>query len=275
MVDLHSHSTASDGRLTPSELVALAASRRLSALALTDHDTVSGLSEASEACQARGIRFVPGIELEVEAESGEFHLLGLGLNQWTTGWVAGLDELQNLRDIRNRRIFTKMQEAGILGDYEEIQELAVGGQVGRPHFARFLVNRGKVNSIQDAFTHFLARGQLFYEKKAALPLERALTLVHAAGALAILAHPFSLQMKIQDLEAKLGEWKEMGLDGIEAWHPGAEPRQCKRLEGLAARWGLKVSAGSDFHGDNRPDRKLGLTSGGRPIDPRFLEELFE
>jgi len=274
MVDLHSHSTASDGRLSPTGLVELAASRRLTALALTDHDTVAGLEEAAEACRACGLRFVPGIELEVESETGEFHLLGLGFDQWTHGWIDGLRELQALRETRNRRIVTKMVEAGISVEYEEIQALSGDGQMGRPHFARFLVNRGKVGTIQEAFNHFLAKGQLFYEKKAALPLDRAVALVHAGGGLAIVAHPMSLQMKFPELEDNLGKWKALGLDGLEAWHPGTEPRYCKRLEGLAVRWGLRISAGSDFHGENRPDRHLGLTSGGRPIDPRFLEELF-
>jgi len=274
MVDLHSHSTASDGRLSPTDLVALAARRGLSALALTDHDTVAGLDEAQRACQTQGLTLVPGIELEVESDSGEFHMLGLGLRQWETGWVAGLDKLQALRDDRNRRIFGKMTEAGIRGDYEEVLALAQGGQVGRPHFARFLVARGKVKTIQDAFTHFLGRGQLFYEKKAALPVQEAIALLHAGGGLAIVAHPMSLQMDFRELEEKLGVWKDLGLDGVEAWHPGAEPRHCRRLERLAARWDLKISAGSDFHGDNRPDRALGLTSGARPIDSQFLEALF-
>ena len=274
MVDLHAHSTASDGRLTPTELVSLAASRHLSALALTDHDTVAGLDEAAQACADRGLRFVAGIELEVEIDSGEFHLLGLGFRQWQSGWIDGLKELQRLRDVRNRRMFDKMTEAGIVADYQEIVDIAEGGQVGRPHFARFLVNRGKVGTIQDAFTQFLGRGQLFFEKKTALPVKRAFELVHAGGGLAIVAHPMSLQPSFVDLERRLGEWQALGLDGLEAWHPGTEPRYCRRLEGLAARWGLKVTAGSDFHGDNRPDRKLGLTSGGRPIEAKFLEELF-
>jgi 3',5'-nucleoside bisphosphate phosphatase len=235
---------------------------------------VGGLTEASVSCRAAGVRFVAGIELEVESETGEFHLLGLGFPQWDAGWVEGLAELQNLREQRNLRIFDRMNEAGIKGSYDEVRALSEGGQVGRPHFARFLVNRGKVATIQDAFTHFLGRGQLFYEKKAALPLDRALSLVHGGGALALVAHPLSLQLKMDQLEAKLAEWKAQGLDGIEAWHPGAEPRQCRRLEEMAVRCGLKVSAGSDFHGDNRPDRKLGLTAGARPIDDRFLEELF-
>ncbi len=274
MVDLHSHSTASDGRLSPSELVSLAVSRGLTALALTDHDTVAGLTEAAVACSSQGLTFVPGIELEVETETGEFHLLGLGLKQWEGGWTSGLPEVQALREDRNRKIFAKMAQAGIRGGFDEVAALARGGQVGRPHFARFLVERGKVKTIQEAFTHFLGRGQLFYEKKAALSLQDAIALVHRGGGLAIVAHPMSLQLSFVQMEEKFGQWKELGLDGIEAWHPGTEPRYCRRLEGLAARWGLKVSAGSDFHGDNRPDRKLGLTAGARPIDPAVLEELF-
>lgn len=274
MVDLHSHSTASDGRLSPTELVALAASRGLRALALTDHDTVAGLAEAQEACLARGIRFVPGIEIEVETDTGEFHLLGLGLSRWDTVWSRGLDELQARRDERNRRIFAKMADAGIRGEYSEVEALAEGGQVGRPHFARYLVARGKVETIQDAFTHFLGRGQLFYERKAALPLDRAVELIHAGGGLAIVAHPVSLQLGFPALEEKLGVWKEVGLDGVEAWHPSAEPRVCRRLEKLAARWELKISAGSDFHGETRPDRHLGHTSGGLPIEDAYLENLF-
>ena len=273
MVDLHSHSTASDGRLSPKNLVALAASRRLTALALTDHDTVAGLAEAEQAAVDCGIRFVPGIELEVESETGEFHLLGLGISAWTREWSRRLDEIQLMRDQRNRRIFAKMTEAGIRGEYDEVRELAKGGQVGRPHFAQFLINRGKVETIQEAFNHFLGHGRLFYEKKAALPVPKALELVHDGGGVAVVAHPMSLQLNFTELEAKLETWKALGLDGIEAWHPGTDPRHCRRLEAMALRVGLKVSAGSDFHGENRPDRQLGLTSGGRTIEDSVLEEL--
>ncbi len=274
MVDLHSHSTASDGRLSPTALVALAAQRRLTALSLTDHDTVGGLREAEAAARERGLRLIPGIELEVESDTGEFHLLGLNLRQWNTSWAVRLDEIQVLRDQRNRRIFEKMRAAGIRGEYDEVRELAQGGQVGRPHFAQFLVNRGKVDTIQDAFNHFLGTGRLFYEKKAALPLDRALELVLDACGLAIVAHPMSLKLTLSEHEDKLRLWKTTGLDGVEAWHPGAEPRHCRRLEAMARRLGLKVSAGSDFHGDNRPDRQLGLTSGGRAIPASVVEELW-
>jgi predicted metal-dependent phosphoesterase TrpH len=273
MVDLHSHSTASDGRLSPTNLVALAATRRLTALALTDHDTVAGLAEAERAANDRGIRFIPGIELEVESDTGEFHLLGLDIGSRNQDWSRRLGEIQVLRDQRNRRIFAKMTEAGIRGDYDEVKALAQGGQVGRPHFAQFLVNRGKVETIQEAFNHFLGTGRLFYEKKAAFPLARALELVHDAGGFAVVAHPTSLQLSFTELEVKLGEWKTLGLDGVEAWHPGTEPRHCRRIETIARNLGLKVTAGSDFHGENRPDRQLGLTSGGKTIEDSVLEEL--
>lgn len=273
MIDLHAHSTASDGLLSPSQLVTLAHKNGVTMLALTDHDTVAGLAEAAQACQQYGIRFVPGIEIEVEVDTGEFHLLGLGLHAWNSPWAGRVRQLQALRVERNLRIFEKMREAGIRGNYEEVEQLAVGGQVGRPHFARFLVQRGKVETVQEAFNHFLGRGQLFYEKKAALPLQEALDLVHTGGGLALLAHPLSLQLGFGELEERLIAWKSQGLDGLEAWHPGAEPRQCRRLEALARRCGLKVSAGSDYHGENRPGRKLGWTAGGLAIDDRFAEEL--
>jgi len=274
MVDFHSHSTASDGTLCPTELVELAAKRGLLALALTDHDTVAGLDEARLACQKHGLRFIPGIELEIAFEHGEFHLLGLGLQQWKTGWVEGLRELQRLRSERNLRIFAKMQEAGIAGNFSEVELLAKGGQVGRPHFARFLVERGKVPSVQEAFTHFLGKGKLFYVARAGLDLEAAISMIHQAGGLAVVAHPKTLHVSQANLETLLTSAREKGLDGLEAWHPGAEPRVARKLEALALKLGLKVSAGSDFHGDNRPDRNLGLTSGGLPIEDTFLGKLF-
>ncbi len=258
MVDFHSHSTASDGLLAPRALVELASRRGLKALALTDHDTVDGLNEASTTCREYGLAFVPGIELEVDYEGGEFHLLGLGLQHWSGGWTRRLKEVQQMRTVRNQRIFARMQEAGISGHYADVEALAGGGQVGRPHFARFLVERGKVETIQDAFTHFLGRGQLFHEAKAAFPLDEAIAMLHEAGGLAFLAHPKTLRVSVGTLTALLRQWKQEGLDGLEAWHPGAELRVARRYEAVARELGLKVSAGSDFHGDTRPDRQCGL-----------------
>ena len=273
MIDLHSHSTASDGRLTPAKLVELATRRGLSVLALTDHDTTAGLEEAQNACLAAGLTFVPGIEWEVQ-HTGEFHLLGLGLQDWGGKFQKAVAILQGLREDRNRKIFSKMLQAGMRGHFEDIEELAEGGVVGRPHFARWLVARGKVKTIQEAFTHFLGRGKLFWEPKAGLELSQAVELIHQAGGLAIVAHPFSLGLSWEALKDQLASWKALGLDGLEAWHPSATTAACQRLEALARSLDLKVSAGSDFHGENRPDRILGQTAGRQPIACRFYEELF-
>jgi predicted metal-dependent phosphoesterase TrpH len=274
MVDFHAHSTASDGTLTPTALAELAHARGLSALTLTDHDTVAGLDEAQRACRERGLLFLGGIELEIAWESGEFHLLGLGLRQWTSGWVNTLQDLQRLRAERNHKIFDLMQQAGITGGYDQVERLAQGGQVGRPHFARFLVERGKVDSVQDAFTHFLGRGRQFHVPRAGLKLTSAIATLHEAGALAVVAHPKTLQVSMPHLGQLMHDWKALGMDGVEAWHPSAEPRVARRIEAMAGSAGLKVSAGSDFHGATRPDRNLGLTSGGVPIDAEYLERLF-
>lgn len=273
MVDLHTHSTASDGLLTPTALADLAHREGLTALALTDHDTTAGLAEATLACEKWGIRLVPGIELDIEWETGEFHLLGLGLTQ-TAPLEETIVDLQRRRHERNLHIFSLMQDAGLKGDYQEVQDLAGGGQVGRPHFARYLVQKGKVDSVQGAFNHFLGKGCLFYVKKAGLDFSTALGVIHQCGGLAVMAHPLSLYLSFTKLEEYLGPWKDQGLDGIEAWHPGATRKDCQRLEALAQGLGLKVSAGSDFHGDNRKDRRLGHTAGDQAIDEEIFNQLF-
>jgi predicted metal-dependent phosphoesterase TrpH len=273
MIDLHAHSTASDGRLSPTALVELAYKTGLTLLALTDHDTTAGLVEASRACQRLGLSFIPGIEWEINNPNGEFHLLGLGLKDWSGKFAHAVKKIQKLRHDRNLKIFERMVASGLKGDYREVEELAQGGQVGRPHFARFLVARGKVSSVQDAFNQFLGRGKLFWEPKVGLDFDEALEIIHAAGGKAVIAHPLSLALAWEPLEEQLLLFKSRGLDGVEAWHPSASLGACRRLEEMAQRLNLTVTAGSDFHGDNRPDRRLGYTAGKKPIDSKFADFL--
>ncbi|NNM68254.1 MAG: PHP domain-containing protein [Spirochaetales bacterium] len=273
MIDLHTHSTASDGRLDPTSLVELAHKTGLTLLALTDHDTTAGLDEAAQACQRHAISFIPGIEWEINNPNGEFHLLGLGLKNWSGGFALAVDKIQKLRHDRNQKIFARMLSAGLKGDYSEVEELAQGGQIGRPHFARFLVARGKVSSVQDAFNQFLGRGKLFWEPKVGLDFDEAIELIHSAGGQAVIAHPLSLALPWASLEEQLLLFKSRGLDGLEAWHPSASVGACRRLEEMAQRLNLIVTAGSDFHGGNRPDRRLGFTAGKRPIDCKFADFL--
>lgn len=271
MIDLHSHSTASDGSFSPSQLIDEAKRRNLSLLALTDHDTTAGLAEAHTRSQELGIQFIPGVEIEIAWEPGEFHLLGLGLTKLNDEFQEALANLARMREDRNLKILDQMKELGVEADYGEIQKLAEGKVVGRPHFATLLVQRGIVKNRQQAFSRYLAKGKPFYAPKGALELSEALRLIKATGAVAILAHPLSLFVSWGKLPQVVEELKSQGLDGLEAWHPTAKVRSCQRLELLGKSLGLLVTAGSDFHGASRPDRRLGRTAGDREIEARYAE----
>lgn len=273
MIDLHTHSTASDGSYSPTALVDLAAQIGLEALALTDHDTVSGVAEAREACDRRGVRFFAGVELEVEFHKGTFHLLGLGLTEAPERVERMLRELKHRRHRRNLGIIGKMRDDGVEVDLAMVASFAGGEVLGRPHFARFLVSRGVARSVQDAFDRFLGREKKYYLPIEHLSVEESAGIVHRAGGKAIVAHPLTLGLELAEIEDLLPVWKERGIEGIEAFHSNAPLAFCEAVEKMARRNGLFVTAGSDFHGSVRPERKLGRTTGGREIDSRFLEVL--
>jgi len=265
MIDLHTHSTASDGSLSPTQLIDEAARRGLSALALTDHDTIDGNDEAAAQAEKRGLAFIPGVEMEIAWEPGEFHLLGLGLRHPTEEFRRALRDLARLREERNRQILDRMLELGIEAAYEEVQTLAGGKVVGRPHFAALLVERGIVKNRQQAFSRYLAKGRPCYVAKGALDLARAIALIKESGGVAVLAHPMSLYLSWGRLPEAVAGFVGLGLDGLEAWHPLARVRSCRRLEELGRQLGILVTAGSDYHGASRAERKLGQTAGDLEI----------
>jgi predicted metal-dependent phosphoesterase TrpH len=303
MIDLHTHSSASDGDLGPGELVKTAAEKGIRALAITDHDTVSGLAEAEEAARKQGVYLIPGVELEISAGAsglaggerpafgqggasaqnpvvnGEFHLLGLGIRRPSDAFAEALRRQEGARERRNRRVIEIMREAGIAVNYEDIAGFAgaAGGEggriIGRPHFGAFLISRKIVKNQEQAFKRYLGKGRPFYVPKEGLAFREAAVLIHESGGIAVLAHPLSLYVAWGRLPDLFGRLQEEGLDGIEAWHPTAKPRACKRLEELGRSFHLYITAGSDFHGSARPDRKLGVTSGGRKIDDSFLDAI--
>jgi predicted metal-dependent phosphoesterase TrpH len=265
--------------------VRLAASQGLSAIALTDHDTVGGLAEAADEAARAGIRFIRGVELEIEwdfaPEGGdappqkrpsEFHLLGLGLKSPSRGFLELTAELQRERERRNLLIVERMREAGIAADYGELA-LFARGCVGRPHFAQYLVRLGAASSVQQAFERFLGNGKPFYIRKAGANFDRAAAAIHESGGIAAVAHPLTFNVSMNRLRQLLAVLKERGLDGIEAWHPVATRAACRYFAYLARKLGLRVTAGSDFHGEKRPGRRLGHTAGGKPIDDSFLDAL--
>jgi 3',5'-nucleoside bisphosphate phosphatase len=273
VIDFYAHSKTSDSNLSPKELVALARKRGLSALALTDHDTVADLTEAESAAREAGIRLIRGVELEVEFNPGEFHILGLDFPAPAPGLAEILGVIAKKRETRNRTIVERLSAAGHELRYEELLEAAGSSMVGRPHIAELLVRKRIARTRQQAFDRFIGKGKPFWEPKAAITLEEGVDLIHAAGGLAFVAHPMSLFVSWKRLRELFPEWKGIGVDGIEAWHPTARKAECERLEALAKDHGFRVSAGSDFHGAIRPDRKLGITAGNREIDDRFLAAL--
>jgi hypothetical protein len=273
MIDLHTHSTASDGSCTPERLVELALALGLKALALTDHDTLAGVEAARRSAEGTGLLFIAGVEIEIESVTGEFHLLGLSLGAHREGLEAALSRVQSGRRGRNGRMVEKFQRAGIPVTIEEVAEVAGGDIVSRAHFARVLVRKKVVRSIDAAFKRFIGKGMEFYEPRECLGLREATSLIKAAGGVSVIAHPISLGLRGPALRAHLVACQDQGVSGIEAWHPNQPVKDCRRYERVGRSLGMIVTGGSDFHGEHIPQRKLGRTSGGREIPDAFLEAL--
>ena len=271
MVDLHSHSTESDGSDSPAELIHAAKGQGLIAIALTDHDTLSGLTAAQQAAEEAGIRFIPGIELDILFPAGEFHMLGLGITKWKGSSLENtLFRLQEDRIRRNNAILEAMRKDGFPAEYTELQAIADGEIIGRPHVARLLVAKKIVKNVEQAFQRYLKKGMPWYFPRKGLSAEEAVSLIHEAGGLSFIAHPLSLYLGWAVLPERIRALHDQGLDGIEAWHPKASPRECQRLQEIAQSLGMLVSAGSDYHGDYIPGRRLGRTcEDGRIIDDAF------
>ena len=272
MIDLHTHSTKSDGTCTPGELIHIASTIPLSAIALTDHDTLDGLKEAEQAASTCGIRFIPGIELEIQHQPGEFHLLGLGIGKWENSSLdRTLGTLRNYRNSRNSEMIRLIQNDGIDLTEEELNQTAGGRIIARPHFAKLLVEKKVAKSMRHAFDKFLGVEQKYYVPKKVMALEDGIRLIKAAGGYAVVAHPLSLYLSWGKMPERFALWKEMGVEGIEAWHSGVNENQGKRFQKLAENLGLFVTGGSDFHGENRKDRKLGIGGGKKAVPDHFLD----
>jgi len=275
MIDLHVHTTASDGQYTPSEIIQKAKEKNLKAIAITDHDTVNGIEEGRKAAKEANIDFVPGIELNINGSAGEFHLLGLGIQTVSKSMESILENVIKNRDLRNQSIIEKMQQDGVDITLEELNQEFPNTIIGRPHFAAILVKKGVVKVRQQAFDQYLARGRKWYVERVGTNLDEAIVAIKDCGALPIIAHPMSLYLSWGKLPEMMQKYAEQGIVGIEAFHPGARVTECLRLEELGRKLGLIITAGSDFHGEKiRTDRRIGHTCGGKKIEDRFyFEEL--
>ena len=251
-VDLHMHSTASDGSRAPAEVVRAAKKASLAAIALTDHDSVAGLDEARAAGLEIGVRVVNGVELSAVEGETETHLLGLHLSD-TTVLERGLAQLREMRDRRGRRIVERLNELGVTVAFDDVLAQAGPGVVGRPHVARAMIAEGWAVDARDAFDRYLGAGRPAFVGKEQLSMRDAIAMIHAAGGLAVLAHPGSggTRERIESLRA-------LGLDGIEVKHPSHSASDTTRLRGLCEQFGLVMSGGSDWHGAAEGPRTIGM-----------------
>ena len=276
MIDLHVHTTASDGQYTPTEIIKAAAEKDISVIAITDHDTIEGIDEGAAAAREFGVTFVPGCELNINFPTGEFHLLGLGLKNISSSFTDLLENLVKNRNLRNEQIIEKIRADGIDLTLEEMKADFPGNVIGRPHFAAELVKKGIVKNRQLAFDRYLAKGRPWYVERVGSNLDEAIVAIKESGGVPVIAHPMSLYLSWGKLPDALQNIFERGVMGLEAFHPGARVTDCLRLEEVARKIGFFVTAGSDFHGEKiRADRKLGHTCGNKKIDDKYWLELKE
>jgi predicted metal-dependent phosphoesterase TrpH len=288
-VDLHSHSTASDGTLPPEEVVRLAKAANLSGLSLTDHDTIAGIATASAEAKILGIDFLPGIEISAAfPHPGTLHILGYGIDPNSPVLHDLTRQLIDARDNRNPRIIAKLNELGILITMDEVEAEAHGALprpgtllpgtspvIGRPHIAAVLLKKGYVTSIKQAFDKYLGQGAPAFFDKERLSPERAFDLIRQSRGLAVLAHP--LQIRAQNdaqLDRTIKDLVDMGLVGIEVIHSDHDAAWVEKCTRLAERYNLLKTGGSDFHGSNKKDIKLG-TANGRRVPREWMDQLLK
>jgi len=251
-VDLHAHSTASDGSRAPADVVREAKRIGLAAIALTDHDTVAGIAEATAAAEELGVRVVPGVELSAVEGDVETHILGLHLSD-TRELEAKLIALREMRRTRAERMVLRLNELGVRIDFASVLEQAAGGAIGRPHVARAIIAEGWAVDFRDAFERYLGNGRPAYVTKDRLAVSEATGLIHRAGGLAILAHPSH-----SGTRERIAALVEQGMDGIEVRHPSHSAEDTARLAALVEHFSLVPSGGSDWHGSADGPRTLGM-----------------
>jgi hypothetical protein len=285
MIDLHTHSTCSDGTLTPPELLAAARACGLSALSITDHDTLAAYDGPDLAGLGLGVEVLVGVELSLTWPRGNCHLLAYGLDPRHEGLRRALADLRVWRAERNVEMIERLAGAGLPIDFESVEVLAGGEpigrpeedrpQVGRPHMALALLRAGAVESITQAFERWLSDDSPCYVPRRDLDHELAFDLVRQAGGAAVLAHPYQTGLDGETLERAVAGWVGLGLDGLEVWYSRHTAAQVAQYEALARRFGLVMTVGSDFHGATKPDIALGQVAAGAPGDEAVLAALRE
>ena len=244
-VDLHLHTTYSDGRLTPGELIQIAAEQGIGVIAITDHDTVNGIEPALLAVECFPyVTVIPGVEINTDVHQGEVHILGYFLDYKNQHLLKTLESLRNSRKARAQKMLDKLDELGIHIQWERILEMADGGSVGRPHIAQALFEGQHVETLQDAFERYIGRNGPAYAERSRLSPKEAVELIVKADGLPVIAHPAS----IKDMDRMIMDLKPSGLVGMEVYYDNYDKATIERLGRLAAKYDLIATGGSDFHG---------------------------
>ena len=274
-IDLHTHSNYSDGSLSPRQLVQLAKETGLRAIALTDHDTVAGVEEALAAGEELDIEVVPGVEVSAQHPPGTMHILGYYVQVTNIELLRALQKLQQARADRNPKIIEQLRALGLEITIDEVLDLS-GGQIGRPHIAKALVNRGYVTSSEEAFSRYLKKGGVAYVEKFRFSPQEAIAMIRRAGGLAALAHPFTLEIgygeQLTELVSKL---QQLGLEGIEVFYHTHTEEMIEIYQEVADRLELVCTGGSDFHGDLQDYSDFGNGLGGHGLDYKLLQKIKE
>jgi predicted metal-dependent phosphoesterase TrpH len=272
-IDLHVHSSASDGTFTPAELVEYAEQKGLYAFALTDHDTVDGVEEALAAAQGKVVKVIPGIEISAEYGSGDLHILGLNVDYKSDGFLEIVEKCRKSRDERNRKMIARIREQGMALTEEIMEERFGKASVTRAHFARYMMDEGYVSSKDEAFARYLNPGKPCYVPREKISPEMAISLIRKADGHAVLAHPLLYKMSWERVCSTVNLLKEMGLEGIEAMYSLNTPSDDRKLAKLAENQGLFITGGSDFHGSNKPTIDLGVGKGNLQVPKALLNNI--
>jgi predicted metal-dependent phosphoesterase TrpH len=273
-IDLHTHTTASDGIYSPRELIDVARRNGLIAMAITDHDTVDGLPEAVEYARSVGFRLYPGVEFSIDYDAGSFHLLGLNIDYTHERLRSTVRSLAEHRGTRAYRIIDDLKKHGIDIPIDEVITEADGGAIGRPHIARVMINRGYASTIREIFQKYLAKGKPGYVKKVRIAFEEAVSLIRECGGIPVIAHPVSLECaSMSEFEWLLTKFIKAGVEGMEVYAAMHTPAMAEGYLELALKYKLLVTGGSDYHGDK--DEIIGNYQKDYPIPIELYDKLEE
>jgi len=272
-IDLHTHTTFSDGTFSPTELVGLAAEKSIKVIAITDHDNFDGVLEAVKCGKEKNVTIVSGIEMSTDFESKEIHILGLFIDINNNDFNSVLKSLKEKRKKRNKIAIEKLQKLGVDITYDELETISSNKIITRAHFARILIKKGYVKSLREFFDKYMGEGKPAYVKREVVSPEKTISLINNSGGVAILAHPLLYNMTNNKLNEMICYLKDLGLKGIECIYSTHTEKDTRYLISVAEKYGLRISGGSDFHGANKPDIDLGTGYGNLYVPYELFENL--